>query len=180
MNRIARWVTFTVACLPAMAAFVNCAAQVTPPPPINTVMKSPDTVVRAKLQACNTAADCTRATVTPRCALDPATDVYCDTSDAGGQPIPPGKSGFCAFVIPVGYLYCPCFEGDIRYCDLNGWGSCTSSNLGGCGIQMCQKGPMGQDPSAIPPGPEWGQCGPQVAPVAPDAGTGTIFKPSAR
>jgi hypothetical protein len=176
MNRTALWITFTVTSLAGMAAFVH-RAQGQSAPPINMVMKSPDVVLRAKLQACNTAADCTHAVVTPRCAIDAVSKVYCDTYEEyndGGQPLPPGKTGFCEFVIPVGDSRCECFEGDIRYCDLNGWGSCTSTNLAGCGIQMCLKGPQGQDPSSVPPGPVWGPCNPQVAPTPPnsDAGPG--------
>ena len=179
MKRSPFWATLTVASLPAMAAFIQCGAQGSQGllPSINMVVKpSADVVFRAKLQACTTDTDCTRAIVTPRCALNSVTQVHCDITDAGGQPTPPGK-GICSFAIPVGDSRCNCFEGDIRYCDLNNWNSCTRESPGSCGIQMCTKGPEGLDPSSIPPGPAWGPCQPQVAPPIADAGADAMSVP---
>jgi hypothetical protein len=169
MKRLPMWFVLTIIGIPVLAVLIQCGStsmSPTPLPPINEVMKTPDALVRSKIQGCNSDTDCTKAAVTPRCALNSSASVYCDTSDAG-VPLPPGKNGLCAFTIPVNDGRCYCYEGDIRYCDLYGLGSCTQKTLGNCGIQMCSKGVWGQDQVPPPPSPLWGPCLPQVPPSPP-------------
>jgi hypothetical protein len=123
------------------------------------------TVFRAKLQLCRTGfdGDCTNQYVTPRCASSQY--AWCDsTQDAGA----PQGYGICVFELPpqaTPNSTCVCYEGDIRYCDLQGWGSCSQSTRWACGIQMC----IQASDSGTLPAPAWGVCTPQVAPPI-DAG----------
>jgi hypothetical protein len=117
--------------------------------PNDTVKADADTVFRAKTLACFTDNECRNFNVTPRCSAPEL--ARCDRTQRSS------KSGICVFQLTGTDTTCnACYEGDIRYCDLGPWGSCTQANPSACGIQRCSKA----DNGPIPPAATWGDCTP--------------------
>jgi hypothetical protein len=159
------WIPLALVTILAVAPFVQCSRSSTPipPPGVNTFPKPAVSVLRAKLYPCSTPSDCDKYWIVPRCGLDSAVYISCNIDAGGGQPPDPNLPGLCSFSAPTPpATYCQCYEGDIRYCDLNGWNSCKPTSPKGCGIQMCELGPLGQSDASVSPAagpvPQWGRC----------------------
>ncbi len=115
--------------------------------PDDTPKPDPLTVFRAKSLPCMIDNDCRAATITPRCSAPEL--ARCDKSQ------PSTKKGICVFQLTGTSTTCnTCYEGDIRYCDSDYVGSCTASNMAGCGLQTCAKDDIG----GIPPASTWKSC----------------------
>jgi len=143
--------TLAGACTFALVLFA-CASAGTGPcgfTPNDTVKPDAETVFRAKTIACFTDTECRNFNITPRCSAPEL--ARCDRT----QKSP--RSGICVFQLTGTDTTCnACYEGDIRYCDLGAWGSCTQATPAGCGIQRCAKA----DDGGIPPAAAWGDCVP--------------------
>jgi hypothetical protein len=144
---------------PPSSMATGCDAGCPPPATsVNQTSKAGSALLRSKLQPCRGIGDCLVLDTMPRCASTGY--FWCDASQVQYAPTGQNYTGICVFSLPpqgpTSTPSCSCFEGDIRYCDMQSPGSCTLVNPAGCGVATCLK----EDDGGIPPGPAWGPCQP--------------------